>query len=112
MPLPKLRARARASADTTPTPLRRRSPLLALRDHLSLDASPQRICWALSRATRSGLELREWGVIDVPPGRSEASVLREIARMPWVRFARVEVALRAPGLVHRRIALPAMSGGE
>jgi hypothetical protein len=96
---------------SVPLPLQRRSPLLTIRDHLSLDASPSGICWALSRPSRTGLQLRECGVIEIA-GRSEASLLREIARMPWVRFARVEVALRAPGLVHRRISLPAMSDRE
>ena len=103
----RLRGRGREDAAGFP----RRSPLASWGQHLALDAREDVLYWARSRPGRSGLRLLEWGRVPVPEGDRE-DVLQAIARLPWVRFAYVEVPIRSPDLRHKRVSLPPMTPAQ
>jgi hypothetical protein len=104
-----IRRRSPRARGTGRFPLR--SPLASLGQHVAFDVGEEHVFWARSRPSRSGLRLLEWGRIDVGAAGAE-ELLREIARVPWIRAVRVEVPIRSPELRHRRVSLPVLTPAQ
>jgi len=89
-----------------------RSPLASIGQHFSIDIQAHALYWARSRRARGGLELLEWGRVPLEYESQGESLVREIARVPWVRVTHLEVPMRSPDLRHRRIELPVLTPAQ